>query len=1431
MSPGLLDRAAAEVGAGADGLAGQGVDTHGHNSLQLSIALRTADAEDVEEEWELREPQVPPMDDDEWAAFLSEEAATVARAEAASATDATAPAQPGHSAFGNAAKSLTAMEDALKSLARDVQMINAKAGTPRESKIARLHAQMLRWRRSLRICDGKRQYPDEHPVFNSPDCAHVLGDAPALDKLVRDAVANSAPGAPRRQALREACRTRMLQATGKYDAAVSEGALDADRIRTRLLADINSAIADGRDPRWECFRAVGRAKAALAGKRTAPRLDRPGMRTIKRTGSETAETGKSAVLRAIHDESIHMHQERGASSAGALRLQELMANEGLPAPWPHTVHERREDAEVDATEAAQKRAARELEDAWTKWREGTATIMTDWRAQIPDGTHDDRDPRRAVHGAEYHPLAVSLRAEMARLMTDENIEKGLKRFRVRQGVGVGGFSGIWIARACAATKARYATLLREVAADVLIAADALERAHDDHARRIAIELIRQAAPPGWTQWVIMLLTKPGKALDVLSKRRDICLQPHSLKLCANAVAPHYANVQEHTQPVANTGFRMHGAATTTALWLGLTKEEAASERKGWYCGFIDKGGFFQSCVRRAQRIVEARYGVPVSVTNLIMAVHDALIVQYDSGSGLTHGTESNVGNGQGDTIAPMRSMLPLAIETRAVDWLVAGFQFVAPRGLARTRTPQGWFADDGALVVDSFRTLQQAFIVGSAMARVMGFTVGIDVDANGVPTGDKTGWMGSEWINGQWTEAQEDAEVRLIDGRSVPRVKEYYKHLGIRQTPRATWQEARHVVTNRCCGIASALSRLGILTAEEYVDTIDAATTTVVAYYGATFPIGRPACEKIDVAKRRGLARLGHAGERTSRWLAHAPRPQGLGMAMTWPHAAAALVAAMDLAIHMPTTAPAHVAVACRIAKEYWRLGWRPSESARVPLAWNPTWSVNDLTEDGIVEAWLLYLQTAGVRTRTGDNDDGAWDALADNYRLPDDPTGADAPIWERAGRTFGRRLARLGGTLRRHFSNGQGGWRSAQELGEFLGRGGRIVGGHRIKARLTPAEANEYHTLLGQLDPDEQAWAQAQRAGAPMRPAEIRAVDVLSAGRDRTGATEYLLRYSDGTTRWGSRPRAMAPGLPAKLREARATFLEQGERTLSDHVQDLVRHKRRLLEQVGEENEGDQFISGRARRVLGEPHAWWLASQAPLAVGARDPRKIIDDEARAKPYFQWTPEDEAETLTQARTAAQAALAKARRARQAMLDAGDGCASTLVELAEEAEAAWAWATTMQSQVALLEATDTQRPERQRAVERSYAEWITAGTRAARSARPGPIRWTPPPGPRPARARRPSRHGRARSRNTRKHGKATRKGPERQRKRTHARRQKGSDPARGRSASSALSHPRGRTGDDTWYRRWNSRSRNAGAHKRCPRTWPPPRLTTRIQTRG
>jgi len=618
----------------------------------------------------------------------------------------------------------------------------------------------------------------------------------------------------------------------------------------------------------------------------------------------------------------------------------------------------------------------------------------------------------------------------------------------------------------------------------------------------------------------------------------------------------------------------------------------------------------------------------------------------------------------------------------------------APKGVSRTRTVQGWFADDGALVVDSLRALQQAFTVGSAMARVLGFTVGIDADNKGVPTGDKTGWMGCEWRDGAWTEMGDDVTIRLVDGRAVPRVKEFYKHLGIRQPPKADWTIARKIVTNRCGGIASALSRLGILSAEEYVETVDAATTTVVAYYGATFPIGRQACEMIDVAKRRGLARLGHAGERTSRWLAHAPRPRGLGMAMTWPHAAAALVVEVDRALNMPETAPAHVATASRIAKEFWRWGWRPNKGAHVPLAWNPTWMRESLTEEGIIEAWQFYLQIAEVQTRTSDKGSGAADALADGYRMPADPEGADAPVWEREGRMYGRRLARLGGTLRKHFLADNGGWRSEKELGEYLGRGGRIVGGHRIGAKLTTAEAREYQTLLRQFQPDEHAWAATQHPGPRERPAEVRAVDVICAGNGAADSAEYLIEFSDGTTRWGRRPKAMAPGVMDKLRDARENYLEEGERTIEQFAEDLL--------------EGTE--------------AWWLATRAPLAVGARAPQDISAEAAREIGKGWWRPGKAsmsaqerlgpgANMIQGARRAADEAKADATRADAAMTD-GTTTPSEQATLAEAAETAWAWAAAMEDVAAYLEAPPDEREERKPPMDRAYAEYIAAAARAA-----------------------------------------------------------------------------------------------------------------------
>ena len=125
---------------------------------------------------------------------------------------------------------------------------------------------------------------------------------------------------------------------------------------------------------------------------------------------------------------------------------------------------------------------------------------------------------------------------------------------------------------------------------------------------------------------------------------------------------------------------------------------------------------------------------------------------------MTPGTESEVGNGQGDSMGPSQSMEALAIETRAVEWLVAGCSFRVPGGVERRRTPSCWFADDGAFQVDSFAGLQMVFTVVSVMARVLGFTIGIDSDADGTPNGDKTGWTAARGA------AEKIAPISILNG-------------------------------------------------------------------------------------------------------------------------------------------------------------------------------------------------------------------------------------------------------------------------------------------------------------------------------------------------------------------------------------------------------------------------------------------------------------------------------------------------------------------------------------------------------------------------------------------------------------------------------------------------------------------------------------------
>ena len=1089
---------------------GVGGGAKGHNSLLLTMLLQTAAGEAAEErELERRETQVAPLDKAEWKAFAAEEGTRVECAEStARQADGT-----GH---GSSARALQAIEDSMKKLAEEIKEIGAERRTQDgETHTARAHRQMLQWRRWLRFCDGDATHTAAHRAFTQANGGGVFGRAPSLDAEFAAAIANSPPGEPRRVALREECRKRYLAARARYHGTLEPAATDPDRVATKLAAELEQARQEGKCGQWEYFRAVGRAKAALAGKRTKPAGAAPGMTSIRRAGGGEAIRGTHAVLAAMQEDSSARHRERGASAAGTLTLIEEMHRAGVRMYREEATLDTRRPAERQAeweADATIQRHARAAGEAWDEERRGRPTVGLEEALQTEAG----RRMREATA------------AQMTRLVTRAAYDAGLQRFRERQGVGVGGFSGIWLARAGESTQARYLAALRGVATDLAVAAGELERAETEAAVTAAKAAIRQAAPRGWTEWLVILLAKPGKPRDVLGKLRDIYLQAHSLKLYMNCVGEHYKEAQRHVQPASNPGFRAAGSAQRAALVIGLQREEAVSERRAWHRGLCDKGGFFQSIPRRVQQAVEASSGVPAPITSSVLALHDTLRVRYDSGQGLTEGTDMQSGNGQGCSQGPPRSMTPLTVETRAVEWLVAGEQFRTPTGLPGARVGQTCFADDTAAGAGAHSTLQTSFTVTSGTSRVLGFEVGIDTDREGRPTGEKTGRQGAApGTAGKYVAIDSGKDVVLVDGRVVPHAGKWYKHLGVRAEAASGWTAARRVVVARCTGMAGALARLGVLTADEYVECVDAATTTVVAYYGGIFPIGRSACNEIDVAKRRGLATLGHSGPRTARWLIHAPAPEGLGMALTWPHAAAALVVEVDRALRDSPQAPARVALAARMGREYWRLAWRPTPEAPTPAAWNPWHATDTLTEEGIVEAELLYRLEAGVETRAAAGD-GVAEATSAGYEMPPAGDGAYQSLWEEptaTTRQFGRRLARLGVAQRRHLwtrdaTTGTGRWRTPAELGRLMGRGGVTVGGERQGARLTAAEHTEYTTLLDGMTTAEDTWAAQHQGPEYVRPREPGITEVMAAGTGHDDSIEYLIQRSDGTTRWEARPR-----------------------------------------------------------------------------------------------------------------------------------------------------------------------------------------------------------------------------------------------------------------------------------------------------------------------
>ena len=432
-------------------------------------------------------------------------------------------------------------------------------------------------------------------------------------------------------------------------------------------------------------------------------------------------------------------------------------------------------------------------------------------------------------------------------------------------------------------------------------------------------------------------------------------------------------------------------------------------------------------------------------------------------------------------------------------------------------------------------------------------------------------------------------------------------------------------------------------------------------------------------------------------------------MALTYPYAAAALVVEVDRAWTASPNAPIRVAMGLRTLREYWRLSWRPTRSEPTPLAWNPWEMADELAEEGIVEAALKYRLEAGVETRPALGD-GTGCALTRRYEVSEDE-GQTAPMWRAPGRKTGQALVRLGGVQRRHFYGGteayrdaatgeimqRGRWRTPAELGELLGRGGRVVDGVRRGGRLTAGERREYVELLSNMTAEENEWVAAQ-SGPPMRrAAEIAVEEVRAAGKDRTGRCVYLLRWTDGTERWGQRPRQVSQEVARELRGARKAYEEGAGEGLREWV----------------------------RRMRGHTELW-LATEAPLAVGQMDAAKLIELAARNgvrsviaehASMEVAAREDRVRGETQAAEAAEAEVAMAeQQSREAELRGGWLGLREAQEMATKAEMAeGARFRAAAHEAAKAAAAHSQRQDaarRMAAAQLAEAEWVAAQARTA-----------------------------------------------------------------------------------------------------------------------
>ena len=480
----------------------------------------------------------------------------------------------------------------------------------------------------------------------------------------------------------------------------------------------------------------------------------------------------------------------------------------------------------------------------------------------------------------------------------------------------------------------------------------------------------------------------------------------------------YLRVRDWATPNSQRGFwdwRDAAEATTAAV---LQNEMTATLCTATARLMIDFKGFFMGIPRGQLFAMEEMLHVVPGVTAIVRSLHSVLTGRVQTAYGLTDAFRCMSGTGQGCNTAPVRSTLQLTATMAAIDHYGGGFQFVTPLGAKAAVVSQALFADDINNPSRDAADLQLTADVTWVAAWCSGNVIGVADDAS------KTAYELTRCVASGPTG---DGRYRIVlpSGERLPRIETTYRLLGHEMDCRVGNEESRTAFAHRAGLATRLLCRIGGIRLTALTRLIDGLVVGLALYYAGPTPVDWPTADGgIEVERRKGLSRAGNRAPCGPRIQVYASRDAGgLGQTHSYAHTAAATCLHVDKALRAPPGEPHRVAMEASLALTAHRLGFVSSAAAPTPLDWTPSYATDVLRHEYTIEAWLLSLQRAGMRTRHAHSDAAAaaraqrgrppasatpMDHLLQFNTPPDD--GGGPVVWECVdARVFSRELCQLG--------------------------------------------------------------------------------------------------------------------------------------------------------------------------------------------------------------------------------------------------------------------------------------------------------------------------------------------------------------------------------------------------------------------------------------